>query len=203
MNESKPETPKQFFRLFVAIRIPDSIKAGIEKVQADLRDGLDQAAVRWTNREQFHLTLGFLGNVEPDRVASLTEKLIAAGQQFAPMNLRVEGLGFFPERRLPRVVWMGVTDDAAQLPRLQQAVEGACGEFTAEKAEANFSGHVTLGRVKSIKRFEVEHLQRAAAGLAKTLVGTWTAREVELVRSELSAQGSRYTCMATVPLSKT
>jgi RNA 2',3'-cyclic 3'-phosphodiesterase len=187
-------------RLFIAVLVPEDIKAEIESAQAQLRRALPEGAVRWAKREQFHLTLRFLGSVEPPRVPALTEAVRAACQNFAALSLRAEGIGCFPDARFPRVVWVGVADLQQQLPRLQTAVQVASQEFTTEKPEDRFTGHVTLGRIKKIKRPESEALAKATTPLAQRTFGEWTVGAIHIMQSELSPQGARHSILAPIPL---
>ena len=191
-----PET----FRLFIAVTVPDDIKTEIEKAQAALRRALPKECVRWAKREQFHLTLKFLGNVDAQRVQALTDAIRAASQGFAALELRAERVGFFPDLRSPRVVWAGAHDRQEQLPLLQRAIEAATHDFTAEASEKAFTGHITLGRIKGLRRPEATALAQVASGLATCVFGAWTTREVELIRSQLSPAGARYTTLAAIPL---
>jgi 2'-5' RNA ligase len=188
------------FRLFIAVTLPEEVKAQIEAAQAELRRALPGPGVRWTRREQFHLTLMFLGDVDVARVQPLEEAIRAACRGFSALPLRAERVGFFPDLRYPRVVWAGVQDQAGQLLRLQQVVDAVTRDFTTEQKEERFSGHITLARIKAIKRPEAEALRQAAAGMAERLFGQWTAGEVELMRSVLSPQGARHTSLAATAL---
>src|SRR5439155_63389 len=149
-NASAPE----WLRLFIAIRIPEDIKAAISVAQTEVRQALPDAGVSWTKPEQFHLTLKFLGNVEAQQVDELTKALSAACRAFGPLHLRAERMGAFPNLRFPRVIWIGLNDAEQKLSLVQHAIEPACSPFTAEKPEDRFSGHVTLARVKRIRRSE-------------------------------------------------
>ena len=191
-----PET----HRLFIAVTVPEEVKTEIEKTQATLRRALPKEGVRWTKREQFHLTLKFLGNVDAQRVEPLTDAVRAACQGFAALELRAERVGFFPDLRSPRVVWAGVSDRQDQLPLLQRAIETAMRDFTAEESKEQFTGHVTLGRIKGLRRSEAEALAGIASGLATRLFGTWIADRVELIRSQLSPNGAQYSTLAAIPL---
>jgi 2'-5' RNA ligase len=188
------------FRLFVAVTIPEEVKAKIEEAQAELRRVFPERSVRWTRRDQFHLTLRFLGEVDASRVGALGDVLRAACQGFSALRLRAQGVGFFPDLRFPRVAWVGINEQSDQLPRLQQAVEVSTREFTAEEPGERFTGHVTLARIKGIKRPEAEALGEAAACMAQRPFGEWTAYKVELMRSELSPKGARHTSLAAIPL---
>ena len=187
-------------RLFIAVTIPEPVKAKMEEAQAELRRVLPERAVRWTRREQFHLTLKFLGDVDAAQVEALGEAIRAACRGFGALHLRAERVGFFPDLRYPRVVWVGVQDQAEQLPRLQGAVERATRGYTTEEKEERFTGHVTLARIKGIKRPEAEALGKAAVGMAERLFGQWTAFQVELMRSELLPQGARHSSLASIAL---
>jgi RNA 2',3'-cyclic 3'-phosphodiesterase len=196
-------TDSQRLRLFIALAIPEAVKAELEQAQADLRRGLPGPNVRWTRREQFHLTLKFLGDVEAARVESLGEALRGACQGFAPLRLRAEGVGGFPDLRYPRVLWTGVRDETEQLPRLQAVADLAGRDFTSEEKDERFTGHVTLARIKGIKRSEAEALAHLAAGLRERLFGQWTAYKIELLRSELSPRGARHTPLAAIAFAET
>jgi 2'-5' RNA ligase len=188
------------FRLFIAVTLPEEVKAKIEAAQAELRRALPEQSIRWTRRGQFHLTLKFLGDVDAARVESLKDAMRAACRGFSALHLRAEGAGCFPDLRYPRVVWVGVQDQTDQLPRLQQAVDAATHDFTTEQKEERFTGHITLARIKSIRRPEAEALGKAAAGVADRLFGQWTAYQLELIRSELLPQGARHSSLATIAL---
>jgi RNA 2',3'-cyclic 3'-phosphodiesterase len=190
-------------RLFVAISLPDSVKDEIEKAQRQLRDAFPGKLVRWTKREQFHLTLKFLGNVAESRVPELAAALRETCLNFAPLQLRAERIGFFPDIRFPRVVWAWVHDDRDReiLLRLQKAIEEKVKGFTDERTEKAFRGHVTLGRTHGIKRSHAEVFAKLANDMSDRFFGEWTADSVELIRSELSTGGSQYTTLAAVPLS--
>ena len=188
------------FRLFVAVAIPEVVKAKMEEAQAELRRAVPGHGVRWTRREQFHLTLKFLGDVDAARVEALGEVICAACRGVGVLHLRAERVGFFPDLRYPRVVWTGVQDQAERLPRLQQAVDAATRDFTIEQKDERFTGHVTLARIKAIRRPETGALGKAAAGLAEEVFGQWTAGSIELMRSVLSPQGASHSSLATIAL---
>jgi len=187
-------------RLFIAIAIPEGVKAKIEGAQEELRRALPDCNARWTRPEQFHLTLRVLGEVEESRVDALGEGIRAACHGFTPLHLRVEGVGCFPDLRRPRVLWTGVRDEAGQLLRLQEAVTLVTRDFTSEQKEEHFTGHVTLARFKGIRPTEAKALGSAVSAIADRLFGEWTAHRIELMRSELLPQGARHTTLAAIAL---
>lgn len=198
--ETTEEHPGSW-RLFVAFSLPEPVKTELRQAQTVLRQGLPERGVRWTTPDQFHLTLKFLGNVEAARVHALGQALAGVTRSFGALSLRAAGIGFFPGARSPRVIWAGVRDAREDLPRLQQAIEAAVGEFTTEKPEPKFSGHVTLGRVKGLDRRDAARLVELSAPFRDKLFGEWTAGELELIRSQLTPAGSRYSVAQVSPLS--
>jgi len=193
------DTPERL-RLFVAIQMPEQIKVELAAAQAELRRLLPERGVAWTRHEHFHLTLKFLGQVEAQRVAALSKQLERACQDFSPLPLRAERVGAFPDVRFPRVIWVGLKDDAGGLPQLQAAVEAASRDFTGESSADKFNGHATLGRVKRLDRRETQVLSNWLARKAEQSFGKWTAAEVELMRSELSSTGARHSCLERFPM---
>jgi 2'-5' RNA ligase len=187
-------------RLFIALSIPDEVKAAIENAQGQFRGAVAEGAIRWTKRDQLHLTLKFLGNVDEGQIEALAAALRHVCQGFAPLRLRAERIGAFPNLRRPRVLWVGVEEARDQLAPLQRSVKDATRLFTVEEAEEKFSAHVTLARIKQLKRDELEALTRVASGLAETFFGEWTANEIELIQSELSSARAKHTVLRTFRL---
>jgi len=169
-------TEKAAVRLFVAVWPPPAV--------LDLLAGLpraDQAGVRWTTRDQWHVTLRFLGAADPDEVsaalAPLAPRLAPAA---ATMGPRVGRLG--------RGVLMV---PVAGLDAVAAAVVDATRHLGQPPEPRPFLGHLTLARLKGA----------AACGLTDRVVrAAWTATELALVRSDLHPRGARYTTVATVPL---
>jgi 2'-5' RNA ligase len=199
-SNKMPEQVTEAHRLFIAVSIPDKVKSEIEKTQDILRRAMPIGAVRWTKPEQFHITLKFLGNVKVSDTDALTQAVRDVCKNFSPLKLRAEWLGFFPNENRPRVVWIGVHDKKNILLKLQKAIESAVKGLTKEAVDKAFTGHLTLGRAKDIERKNAETLRKVAGTFAKRFFGGWTASEVEIFRSDLSADGSHYHRLASVPL---
>lgn len=190
----------QEVRLFVALSIPEAIKGVIQDAQAELRGAVPEKAARWTRREQFHLTLKFLGNVPASRVEELAGALRPVCSHSPPLSLRAARIGFFPGARFPRVVWVGVNDLQERLAALWTALQTATQPFTKESAEPEFTGHVTLARVTRLSQAEAMDLARSAFSFENKVFGEWTADQLELMRSELLPEGARHTLLTALPL---
>jgi len=194
------EEATEHFRLFVAITVPDEVRENMLRVQRELQSEVPPGVVRWTRPEQFHLTLRFLGDVPSGQVAGLQQSLRAACAGVSPLPMRAQGVGFFPNARSPRVIWVGITDGASGLLDLQQRIERAVQPFAAEPGGERFAGHVTLGRLKPFQRQQIRGLVAEADTMTGREFGEWTSREIELIRSELLPAGPRYTSLAACQL---
>lgn len=194
--QSEPES----LRLFIAIRPPDFVKAELGRVQTELAAVLPKKSAAWTRPEGMHLTLRFLGQVENGRLPELAERLRSTLAGFGKLDLLCERLGCFSDLRFPRVVWVWVHDAGDRLQTLHRLVDEAAAEIAEKPAEKRFEGHITLARPKSIRRSDAERLVRFVKAAVERRFGEWSCSEVELIRSELLPQGSRYSTLATIRL---
>ena len=195
------------YRLFIAIPVPSAVQEALGQAQDKLREALPLSGIRWGRPDQIHLTLRFLGDVPEERVAGLTQALEGVCAAVAPLPLAARGLGCFPESRRPRVLWAGVDEPAAErasrrpLTRLKTSLDATAHAFTGEPPEAHFSPHLTLGRFKFVVPAEALALAKLAHGFAQHSFGSWTAENLELMRSELAPEGPVHTCLAKVSFS--
>jgi 2'-5' RNA ligase len=199
-GHSKSGPAPERYRLFIAIELPEKVKHAIEKTQGELRTALPAKSIRWTRREQFHLTMRFLGSVEAPQVDRLNEMLRRACAGTGELQLHAGTIGVFPGVRRPRVVWAGVDDRAGRLSLLQRSIEAATAAFTNEPPQEKFTGHITLARCREINRADASTLATLVEKMAGRSFGEWTAASVEVIRSQPTSQGSRYTTLASVAL---
>ena len=184
---NRPDSAIAVLRLFLAIPLPETVCAELLRVQKQLQPLLPPRSVRWTKSEQFHLTLKFLGNVPAADTDALIHAVRAVCDTAAPMRLRAEGVGFFPDVRSPRVFWVDIKSVDGLLADFQRQLELSVQPF-AEKEEAKkFTAHVTLARFEKLRQRDTDKLN-AAAAIGKTF-GEWTAEEVQLIKSSLQPSG--------------
>jgi len=126
-------------RLFIAIELPDEIKRQLEGMRTDIPGS------RWVPMEQIHLTLAFLGDVDDATLERLTRTLAAI--RSPGFSLRFSGVGCFPDRRRPRVLWAGLEPEPL-LNGLAAAVREAVLACDIPLEERPFSPHITLARLR-------------------------------------------------------
>lgn len=125
-------------RLFVAIDLPLEIRDQLVGLCCGLPDA------RWTDPEQLHLTLCFIGEVSGTAFLDIKEAL--AEIKAAPLLLRLQGVGFFPPRQMPRVVWAGIEKNE-QLAVLQRKITTRLFVLGFEPENRKFAPHITLARL--------------------------------------------------------
>ena len=187
-------------RTFIAIELEEPIRAGLTRVQEQLKQEDDTRVVRWVRPGGVHLTLKFLGDVPAQRVDEIGQALERACVGFAPFTLTFGGLGCFPNTRRPRVVWVGVQDESGTLTHLWEAVEEEVAPLGFPTEKRGFSPHLTLGRVKRASTGERHRLGELIQGAEIGSLGRMTVRGVSLMRSDLKPSGAVYTQLRSAAL---
>lgn len=172
-------------RLFVAITLSDDQKAAIAKACAILHNS--GTSVRWVAKENYHLTLKFLGSVEAERLEAVCQ-VISDSVSIPAFPLQFKGFGGFPNTDVPRVVWVGVEGDTRQLQILAAGLESGL-EPLGFQPESKFSPHLTVGRIKFPKRDD--DLKRALAA-GTDIITQCRVTSISLMKSDLSPEGPRY-----------
>lgn len=178
-------------RCFVAIDLDYGMRAALTRRLARLPRG----DVRWATPEQLHVTLKFLGHVEPQRLPQVCDALRETTAELAPFVVRLGGLGCFPSAVMPRVLWCGVEDPEAGCRRWLEAAGPRFAELGFPTEERAFHPHVTLGRVRSQAGSRlVREVLDQAAGSEPAASGPPALRVEQLVLfgSRLLAGGARY-----------
>ena len=163
-------------RLFVAIDIPDDVKAALDSFQRRLRS---TAKLNWSPVEKLHITTKFIGPWPEARLDEMTRAL--AGVPVAgSIDIRVKGIGWFPNERRPRVFWAGV-DGGEPLRVLARDTDQAVATQGIPLEERPYSPHLTLAR--KAPRCEPSH------SIERLL---WKIHQFHLVQSQTYTEGARY-----------
>jgi RNA 2',3'-cyclic 3'-phosphodiesterase len=189
-------------RAFVAVLLDEPTKRAVSAQIERLRPL--SKAVAWVPAHNLHLTLRFLGDQTEEQLAELVPALEEAASGVPAFTLSLRGLGAFPGLEHPRSLWVGVSDGAQEVLRLQTRVAEAL-ERRGTPIEARaWQAHVTIGRVADEKRWRREGVAELRAALvrgAATPFGTMPVNSIALMRSDLYTSGARYTGIASVALS--
>ncbi|MFB3825499.1 MAG: RNA 2',3'-cyclic phosphodiesterase [Bryobacteraceae bacterium] len=182
-------------RLFTAIDLPEPLLNTIAHLIERLRP---KARIKWSPRENLHITTKFIGEWPEERLEELQEAL-AAVPTAGPMRIAIRKVGFFPNPHAPRVFWAGI-DAPPELAALADATDRALQRLGVEPERRAFSPHLTLARIK--EPVPMQPLREAVAALPSLEFGEFTADTFHLYRSHLSPAGSVYVKMAEFPLAR-
>jgi 2'-5' RNA ligase len=188
-------------RAFVAVELDDPARAFVAEEQRLVAKliGSKSSSLRLVEPQQIHLTLVFLGNVAPALVEALTAAMRQPIAGVAPFRIGIGGLGVFPPRGAPRVLWLGLSAGERQLNELHAAVAGRVAALGIPLEERGFHPHLTLARWRHARPTDRPALERATtrAGAAMTV------DRVTLFESRLSSEGASHFPLAQAPLSAT
>ncbi len=190
-------------RAFLASELPTALQDAIFNATADLRRSLSNGLIRWVPSHNVHLTLKFLGDVSPSNLDLIKQMMVAEAAQFSAFEVRVQGLGCYPNMRRPRVLWVGL-DAPAELSSLQRAIEAGAARLGYESEEHGFSPHLTIGRVRqNASSSDLHRIRTSLEGTQIGMLGSARVDAVYLFKSELRPEGSIYTKLFSAPLRQT
>jgi 2'-5' RNA ligase len=176
-------------RLFVALDLPEGVRADVAALADPAR------GVAWTRPEQLHLTLRFIGEVPPDTVGRIEERLAAI--RVGAFILPIEGVGSFPPGAPPRILWVGVGGGHPHLFQLRQRLDDAVLAAGADLDVRHFQPHVTVARCTA------EGGPAAAAWLRRHrefASAPFRVKAFDLCLSRWSAQGAEHGLRRRYPL---
>lgn len=186
-------------RLFVALEIPADVRDNLAAFLRDMREfseQLDEKRVRWARKENLHVTLKFIGEVAEAKFDGIRTALSTIRAD-APLDIRFQGLGFFPDENQPTVLWTGL-DSSTNLPALAKDVDNTLAAQGIAKEKRPFVPHLTLARfAPSVLQ---EKLRAAIEQNADREFGSFRARDFYLIESKLKPSGAEYTSLASFPL---
>lgn len=183
-------------RLFIAINLPKKERTRLHRAARSLRDR--EMPVRWVEPDDYHLTLKFLGDVRPELHERVTETMRRVATATAPFELRLGGFGAFPTIRKPQIIWAGA-EASPELRCLKQDLEWGLAAHGFDRETRAFHPHLTLGRAgKADGAGAFRGLDDLVAEL--DYEASVSIHGVDLMRSQLSRSGSRYSVLSTTKL---
>jgi 2'-5' RNA ligase len=177
-------------RLFIAIELDGHARRAIAGEQARLKAALDgdRSGLRWIRPEHMHLTLAFLGEIDDSRSQVLIE-MMRRPIMGEPFPVVFGGLGAFPPRGAPRVLWLGLTSGARQVMNVQQQVSDRVAGLGIPLEPRLFHPHLSLARWRTSRESD----RRLPARVGRDHVTRLDVEEVALIHSRLSQAGAAYT----------
>ncbi len=158
-------------RLFIAVNVEPG--TNLTKALTAFRAGLAFENIRWVDNSGLHLTLAFLGDTEEDRIRPLSMVMKQKCSGVQPFEFILKGSGIFRNRKAPKVIWLGA-EKTEQLYVLYNSIREGLDEagFVAEGRQ--FSPHLTIGRIKSLKD----------RGALETIIAKYRETEFQTIKVE-------------------
>lgn len=169
-------------RLFVAIDLPEPITEQLVELNPDL------PGVRWLRPEQMHLTVSFLGNVDASAEETLTAELAAV--RFHAFFMPAAGVGTFPQKGKPSVIWVGVGTGHPQLFHVYKRTQEAVLRAGLEPDLRAWHPHITIARCRDVSAQSIRPFLKLNADLDLGLV---RVESFALYSSVIGPLGSAYT----------
>lgn len=211
-------------RLFISIELSEEVRKEIERFVKKLKRR--HWPVRWVAVENIHITLAFLGWQEQklkikneklkthiknertefedsiralDLIVGCLEKAVEGVEAF---EVKIRGIGCFPEFKRPRVVWLGLAGELKSLAWLQKQVNQELEKAGFKIEERKFIPHLTLGRVERGVRARALH--NLGDQISRMKVGEFGSKilveKISVMESKLKREGPEYRELASVKL---
>lgn len=183
-------------RAFLAVELDEACRARLGAYARLLHQRGVKAS--WVKVANLHITLRFLGEVEPASLDTLVERLAPQYAQVSAFTVSFAGSGVFPARGRPRVLWVGVDDGVEELTQCYDIAAEGARDLKCQDEGSTFSPHVTLGRFRDAKGNP--RLESAQSEAGETHAGAMRVSYVSLFSSELNPGGSVYRILRRFPL---
>lgn len=183
----------EMIRSFIAFDLDDEqTRRNLSRVQENLLGtGADLKLVK---PENIHVTMRFLGDIPTsmvDRIHEEMKKLV-----FTPFDVKIRGLGAFPNLRRIRVVWAGIEDGAEELRDICDQLESNLRTLGFKPDPRGFSPHLTIARVRTGRN--KDKLVKLLEQMMDYEFGVIRARCLRLKRSILTPNGPIYSVLEEV-----
>jgi len=189
-------------RTFIAIVPPSNIKMSVDEIVTFLQKQTPHHALKWVETDNCHLTLKFIGSISENQVIQVKNTLTEVLSNHRAFKFTIEGLGVFPHKEEPRVVWLGITDKEA-LISLHQKLDHALQAKNIPPDQRAYNPHLTIARIrKNVDRETARQIGDILSQYKVDTIGKINVTKVVLYQSQLTPTGPIYTPLQVVPLSK-
>jgi 2'-5' RNA ligase len=180
-------------RVFLSVDIEDETL--LDRIVASQNKlDRDAAKMKLVERENIHFTWRFFGDTPMHKIDEIRSEL--AGLEWAPFTIQVDGVGAFPSLRRPRVIWIGVTENAEKMVSLKTDTDGRLVKL-GYPPEKKFTPHATIARIRFVK--DAKNLTKNLEGLARESIGPMEVASIRMTKSTLTPSGSVYETLWEVP----
>ena len=186
-------------RSFIAVNLNPEIKEYLTSLQAILY--IPETKIKWVEKNNLHLTMKFLGYISSEQMELIKLILKEITSRYSPFIIKLSSnMGIFPTYQMPRIIWVGIKEGISELKGLYNYLEDNLFNKGFPREDKDFSGHITIGRVKFIKDKTnfIQIVKRISVNnLLSQEVGS-----IDLMESKLTPNGPIYNIITKFPLFK-
>ena len=183
-------------RLFVALDLDDDARVAIAALQHRVTQALAaDRSIKMVDPARMHVTLAFLGEIAERDVPAIADAL-SVRIDTRQVAVEFQGLGVFPPRGAPRVLWLGVGRGESEIVQLQREVAARLECLGVTLEPRPFHPHLTLARWRTSRPADRERVLSAES----RAVARVNVDHVTLYQSRLSPAGRAYTALARATL---
>ncbi|MFX0108415.1 MAG: RNA 2',3'-cyclic phosphodiesterase [Candidatus Hodarchaeota archaeon] len=180
-------------RVFLSVDIDDdALLTRILHIQGKL--DRQAAKLKIVEPRNIHFTVRFFGDTSSTKIESINDTLRQL--EFAPFTIHIDGVGAFPSISKPRVIWVGVVQNADAFIDLKQDVDLLLGQL-GYPPDRKFKPHATIARVRAVRNRE--NVVKNLESIAHESVGTMTVGTIRMTKSTLTPQGPIYKTLWEIP----
>jgi 2'-5' RNA ligase len=178
-------------RLFWGISLPPNLRGSLHGLQKNLPWDRE---VKWVNKENLHITLNFLGAQPKKSLGQICSGADKISEHFHPFEISLEGIGRFPPKGKPRIIWAGVNKGDCKLQKIHAMISSEMQRDDQANCRRVYIPHVTLGRIRpyAISAFEMDNLLKQSE---KIFLGEFINLKLSLFKSDLTSTGPKYTIL--------
>ncbi len=170
-------------RSFIAIEVP------FTKEMESLQNSIE-GRVKLVERENVHITLKFLGEID-ERTFEMVRQIVE-DCKVGSFKIVLRGVGFFPNERYVRVVWIGV-DNYEPIERMARCIDEKLRKMGFQR-EKSYVPHITVARAKG--RITIRNLEN----FKNMKFAEMEVKEIKIKKSTLTPNGPVYEDLATIQL---
>ena len=171
-------------RIFIAINLPEDVKNKLITYQANWPN----LPIRWTEKENIHITLVFLGSLTDSEIPEVLKKVEQVAQKHSPFSINLDQICYGPPKKMPpRMVW-AIGKSSEELNKLHSDLQNSLG---AEKRP--YSLHITLGRIRSWDFKRINPEERPI--IKEDIDLNFAVNSIEVMESRLKPTGAEYTIL--------
>tara|TARA_Y100000590_G_scaffold417473_1_gene517258 strand:- start:850 stop:1419 length:570 start_codon:yes stop_codon:yes gene_type:complete len=184
--------PEKLIRIFIAVDVPQKIG----KIASDLKPkvGANPSAVKWVMEDNIHLTLRFIGPTPPGELQKINELLSDIGRRHTDFDLTISGVGCFPKKERPRVLWLGVNGEVDALTSLVGEINSGMDQLGYPDDERDYFPHVTIGRIRYPQKVTPDLTEYLNAKYVPVEI---TVTKVRLYRTDTLPSGAVHSLLGT------